>query len=153
MAQVIFYVCFDDFVVNWISFFFVAMFTSLLLLFFSTLFLCSTHLLFIWLKEELSRVNSIAVYSHTHTHTYSQTKFTKCVSTAYVNISIARFSFCLVQLSQVSRYTFDGDWFLFVHIVKKEDELFALWNREILWTSVPMRCVTVNILESHSLYG
>lgn len=63
MAQVIFYVCFDDFLVNWISFFFCRHVHAVVV--FSTRFFCSTHLLFMWLKEELSRVNSIAVYSHT----------------------------------------------------------------------------------------
>lgn len=87
MAQIIFDVCFDDSEVN--SFLSPCSCCRCFLLFSFVLLIC----FFMWLKEELSRVNSIAVFSHIHecvlnTYRRTQTKFTKCVSKEYVNIYV-----------------------------------------------------------------
>lgn len=128
-------------------------------LFFLTHFLCSTHLLAIWLKEEPSKVSWLLSFHTFLLYTLNTIQYTrtdcsrndiripslpnvlaKKMSTYY--IYPLHSSFFLSQLYQVSRYTQLSSDFFFVHIVEN-DELFALWNREILWTSFPMHCVIV----------
>lgn len=153
MAQVIFYVCFDDFLVNWISFFFCRHVQAVVV--FPTRFFCSTHLLFTWLKEELSRVNSIAVYSHTRMYGTRTAEpslpnvLAQNMSTYPLHSSLFASFNSLKCQDTLSTAT---DFFLFTSSKKKMNCLLCEIVK-FFWTSFPMRCVTVNILKSHSLYG
>lgn len=110
MAEAIFYVCFDGHKVNWISFFL-------------THFLCSTHLVAIWLKEEPSKVSWLLSF-HTfllytlYTIQYTRTDCSRNdIRTPSLPNVLAK------KMSTYYIYPLHSSFFLFLNSIKCQDTL------------------------------